>query len=400
MPLRLDFSVSMMKSLVQHHFQNTSWHFLPDLASQVIHQGIEIQQIPAPTFNEEARAKYVVEQFEQIGLKQIHIDSQYNAYGVLEGTQQHDACLMLTAHTDTVFPEETDLTIRETNSRIYGPGIGDNSIAVSALINLAKWLSTQPRTHDVWFVATTCEEGLGDLKGMKSAFETLKDNIELVINIEGLAFGHIYHAGIAVQRLHITAKAEGGHSWLHFGRPSAVHGILELGARITQLQIPTTPRTTYNIGMIEGGQAINSIATEASLWLDMRSEQRQSVHNLYEQVNEIIAQIERQNIGLLFTTQVVGNRPAGYLEPTHPLVVGAVETLKLLGITPGLENGSTDANIPLSAGVPAITVGITRGGNAHRLDEFIEIAPMQAGLQQLATLILATLDYQAQKHQV
>lgn len=390
----------MMKTFVQHHFQNISWHFLTEFATQVIEQAITIQQIPAPTFNEKARAKYIADQFAQIGLKQVHIDSQHNVYGVLTGTQKHDTSLMLTAHIDTVFPEETNLSIRETNTRIYGPGIGDNSVAVSALVNLAKWLSVREYAHDIWFVATTCEEGLGDLKGMRSAFQTLKEQIDLVINLEGLALGHIYHAGIAVQRLHITAKAEGGHSWLHFGRPSAVHGILELGTRITKIPIPTTPRTTYNIGMIEGGEVINAIAREASLWLDIRSEQHQNVLNFRERVNQIIAEIEGETTGLIFSTRIVGERPAGYLEPTHALVAGASEILKLLGMTPGLENGSTDANIPLSEGIPAITIGITRGGHAHRLDEFIEIAPVQVGLQQLIILVLATLDYQVQKYQV
>jgi len=315
---------------------------------------------------------------------------------LLIGADRQKPGIMVSAHTDTVFAMETDLTIRHEEGRIYGPGLGDNSMGVAGMLGMLKYLvdeGIQPPC-DIWFVATSGEEGLGDLNGMRAAFAKLQSRVGLVINLEGLAIGHVYNGGIAVHRLHITAKADGGHSWLHFGRPSAVHGIVQLGAKITRIQPPDNPRTTYNIGMIDGGQAINAIGTEASLWLDMRSEQQAALDILSEQVYGLIQQ--QTQPGLKFDTKVVGNRPAGSISKRHPLVEAAMETLSILGIVGNLQRGSTDGNIPLSAGCPTVTIGITRGANAHRLDEYIETEPVELGLKQLITLTIAASQYQAQ----
>jgi acetylornithine deacetylase/succinyl-diaminopimelate desuccinylase-like protein len=246
----------------------------------------------------------------------------------------------------------------------------------------------QTPARDIWFVATSGEEGLGDLGGMRAAYQRLQNNVTAVINIEGLAFGHIYHAGIAVRRLHIIARTEGGHSWLHFGRPSAIHGLVRLGAKIDSIVPPTNPRTTFNIGVIEGGQSVNSIASSAAMWLDMRSEERTSLEALEREVRNHITTTGGD--GLQFETEIVGDRPAGSLATDHPLVQGALAALACQGIRGTLETGSTDGNISLAAGCPTVTVGVTRGGNAHRLDEYIETAPIAQGMQQLFILTLAT----------
>ncbi|MGJ3239987.1 MAG: M20/M25/M40 family metallo-hydrolase [Anaerolineae bacterium] len=380
-------------------FRRTDWHTLADLADWVVEEGVRIQQIPAPTFAEDARAAYVAEQFNRLGLVQVEVDSAKNVYGLLKGTNRAVPALMVMAHTDTVFSMDTDLTTRDNHSIIYGPGLGDNSIGVSGLLGLVKWLQEThiPSPCDIWFVASSCEEGLGDLKGVRAAYERLSQQIGMVINLEGLAFGHVYHAGIAVHRLHITATAEGGHSWLHFGRPSAIHGIMQLGAQITALTPPDNPRTTYNIGMIDGGTAINAISTQASLWLDMRSEEQRTLNQLRDQVYALINQSHHS--GLKFDVEVVGSRPAGSVSSGHPLVQGALATLAHLGLRGSLETGSTDGNIPLAAGCPTVTIGITRGGNAHRLDEYIEIKPVEAGMKQLITLTLAAAQHQREDHE-
>jgi acetylornithine deacetylase/succinyl-diaminopimelate desuccinylase-like protein len=312
-----------------------------------------------------------------------------NVFGLLRGQDSGLPAVMVVAHIDTVFPQDTDLTIRRQGELIYGPGLGDNSIGMAALMAVASMLSlSQPAPkRGIWFVATTREEGLGDLGGMKAAFGTLRDRVGMVINVEGLAFGHVYHAGIAVRRLHVTASAPGGHSWLHFGRPSAAHGIVLLGAEIVSLKPPENPRTTYNIGMLEGGQSINSIATQAGLWLDLRSEQPQALEALEQQVRAKAAMLTGEE--LQFHLDVVGDRPAGKLEIDHPLVQGALAALELVGVRGSLETGSTDGNVSLAADCPTVTIGITRGGNAHRLDEYIETGPVAAGLKQLITLTLA-----------
>ena len=383
-----------MKPYIKTIYSQWNWQFLATLAHWITEEAIRIQQIPAPTFLEVARAKYVAKQFKNFGLEHVIIDDVENVYGCMVG-KTSEAAIMILAHTDTVFSIDTDLTVKRKNNIIYGPGLGDNSMGVAGLLGLLKVLREnqyQPDC-DIWFVANSCEEGLGDLRGAKAAFNKLQSKISAVINLEGLAFGHIYNAGIAVHRLHITAKADGGHSWLHFGRQSAIHSIMELGSQICALHIPKQPRTTFNIGMIDGGHAINAIATEASLWLDMRSVSPTTLERLRKDVYRLVN--KQQNDEIHLEVEVVGDRPAGSISNEHVLVQGALATLTELGIRGALEIGSTDGNVPLSHGCPTVTIGITRGGNAHRLDEYIEVQPIQSGMKQLIVLALSTASYYA-----
>ena len=255
-------------------------------------------QIPAPTFEEKSRADYVADEFRSLNLQDIQTDALHNVFGRLPGVNSGIPGIIVMAHTDTVFPAQTDLTINRHNGTIYGPGLGDNSIGVSGILGLVYWLQEQNITPacDLWIVATSREEGLGNLDGARLAYETLKEKISAVINVEGLAYGYIYHAGIAVRRLHITAKAEGGHSWLHYGKPSAINEIVQLAAKITEITPPENPRTTYNIGIIEGGHSINSIATEAGIWLDLRSEETSALIALENTVRALIEDSKSGNV--------------------------------------------------------------------------------------------------------
>ncbi len=292
--------------------------------------------------------------------------------------------VLVSAHTDTVFDAETRLATRHENGRIFGPGLGDNSLGVASLMALAELLHDQQLPADIWFVANSREEGMGNLDGIRAAYEKLASRIGTAIVIEGMAFGRVYHAGIAVRRLEITCRAAGGHSWLHFGQASAVHGLVRLAADITHLTVPVSPRTTYNIGVIEGGQSVNSIASKASLLLDMRSEAKSTLEALEAQVRTLID--NHRNTDLEFEVKVVGDRPAGELPLSHPLATLARDVLLYLGAQPVFEAGSTDANVLLAAGLPTVTIGITYGGNAHRLDEFIETTMIPQGLWQLILL--------------
>jgi acetylornithine deacetylase/succinyl-diaminopimelate desuccinylase-like protein len=362
--------------------QDFSHHVL-----QTITRAIAVQQIPAPTFAENVRATYVADQFRALGLVDVSIDEVFNVYGLLKGTGDGRA-LMISAHTDTVFPSETDLKIQHEGNLIYGAGLGDNSLGVAGLLFLTEFLQQESFDIpcDIWFVAPSREEGLGDLGGMKAAFKRLQPSLKAVINLEGMAFGFIYNGGIAVRRLHITTKAEGGHSWLQFGRPSAVHSLMAIGAKIGTIHPPNNPRTTYNIGVIEGGHSVNSIATDAGMWLDMRSESAEALSKLEAHVRQIVAHSVQD--GVQFAIEVVGDRPAGHISDDHPLVQMAQGALSLVGMTSSLETGSTDGNVPLAAGCPAVTIGLARGGNAHRLDEYIDPKPLADGLRQLVALTL------------
>ena len=381
-----------MRNQITRLDQSLAWHWLPDITRYAIEQSTRLQQIPAPTFAEKERAQYILREFQANHLYDVAIDDLYNVYGRLPGTDSTRPAIMVSAHSDTVFPANTDLSLRQDGSLIYGPGLGDNCFGLGGLLGLLAALTQQQITpqRDIWFVVTSREEGMGDLGGMKGAYQTLKDRIGGVVNLEGLAFGHVYHAGIAVRRLHITATTSGGHSWLHFGRPSAVHGILSLGSHILNLTPSQSPRTTFNVGMIDGGQGINVIATKASMWLDLRSEAPEALAQIEQQVRTFVSDLTTAE--LQYEIEVVGDRPAGRIADHHPLVQAALSALAQVGVDGVLETGSTDANIPLAYGCPAVTVGITRGGNAHRLDEFVETEPVSIGLKQLILLVLAAAE--------
>ena len=390
----LESCLDSMSMDVKSVVASWNWHSLADLTQWVVDEALRIQQIAAPTFHEKERALHVANRFRGLRLDDIDIDDLKNVFGRIAG-KRSDLAILVLAHTDTVFSADTDLRIQRCGNLIYGPGIGDNSVGVAAMLGTIKAIIESGHTPDcdLWFVADSCEEGLGDLRGAKAAYACLQTRVRAVINLEGLALGHVYNAGIAVHRLRISAKAEGGHSWLHHGRPSATHAVMELGHQITSLDVPASPRTTCNIGMIDGGHAINAIATEASLWLDMRSVCAHTLSDLRQRVCRLVEQ--NSDDGLQFVIETVGKRPSGSIADDHVLVIGALSALAEIGIMGTLETGSTDGNVPLSQGCPAVTIGITRGGNAHRLDEYIEVSPIRFGLKQLITLVLASARHYA-----
>lgn len=355
----------------------------------IVANTIAIQQIPAPTFEEAARAQVVAERFRRSGLDDVHIDAVHNVCGRWPGSDAHSPALLVSAHTDTVFPAYTDLTTRRDHNRLYGPGVGDNSLGVAALLTLLDIMHTH-ELHPpapIWFVANSREEGLGDLGGIRAVWDTLRAQLGAAVVLEGMALGRIYHSGIAVRRLHITCHAPGGHSWLHFGQPSAIHGLVNLGARIIARQPPRHPRTTYNIGLISGGHSVNSLATSADLYLDLRSESAAALAQLEQQVRDDLQAVQHET--LTFDVAIVGDRPAGHINPQHPLVQLAAATLEHIDYSATFETGSTDANVLLANGLPTVTVGITHGGQAHRLDEYIDIAQIGAGMWHVILLVLA-----------
>jgi tripeptide aminopeptidase len=214
------------------------------------------------------------------------------------------------------------------------------------------------------------------------------NSVRVTIIIEGMAYGHIYHQAIGVHRLRITATADGGHSWHDYGRPSAIHGLVKLADQITSLTLPQSPKTTLNIGQISGGTSVNTIANKASLELDLRSEDPEALTHLVDQVSALI---QDANVpGLTITDTITSQRPAGAISRDHPLIQLAANVLRDLGVEPVYEMGSTDANIPLSLGLPATVIGLCRGGNAHRPDEYIETALLDNGVKQLVNLVLGS----------
>jgi acetylornithine deacetylase/succinyl-diaminopimelate desuccinylase-like protein len=365
-----------------------------ELCPEIADLCVRIQQIPAPTGMEKERAAWVENYMRQLGLADVEQDSLYNVYGRIPGARSAPA-LLVSAHTDTVFPPDTDLTVKidKETGLIFGPGIGDNSTGVASLLTLARTLMELPKPPvDIWIVANTGEEGLGDLRGMRAVVDRLQDHIGAVIVLEGLGLERIVHRGLGVRRYRIHAKAPGGHSWGDFGSGSAIHSLVKLAADIVKIPVPESPRTTYNIGRIAGGTSVNTIAQQAQLELDMRCEDPEILLWLIQQVDQIVANHriahEQLRDGVEIQVEEIGNRPAGQISRDHPLAQATATILRQLGATdlPDFRVSSTDANVPLSRGIPAVCIGMTEGGDAHRLSEWMNPEPLARGMQQLLYL--------------
>lgn len=356
----------------------------------VLETAIAVQQVPAPTFDEAARSALVLDRFRGLGLYDVTCDELGNVYGCRPGRSQRPA-LLIAAHLDTVFPRETNLHVRYEGDRVYGPGLGDNSTGVAGLIHLAQAMQRHdlPNEGDIWFVGNVGEEGLGDLRGIRAAVTRLRSRIGAVIALEGCDFGTLHHQAIGVRRYKIEVTAPGGHSWGNFGTPSAIHALVRLAARITDLHVQRSPRTTFNIGVIEGGTSVNTIAETASLLLDMRSVSAPALADLVAHIDRLVAAAAAEHPDVQVAVKTVGDRPSGAIPRDHPLVQAAVTAYHSVGATVSYQQSSTDANIPLSLGIPAVCVGLTDGGNAHRHDEFIQPANLGRGLQALLLLALA-----------
>lgn len=366
--------------------------------SDILELAIAIQQIPAPTFEEATRALWVENRLRALGLVDVRQDEVHNVYARIAGKGAAPA-LVITAHTDTVFPASTDLTVTRdpANFRAAGPGIGDNSLGVAALLGLAEEFANRPQPCDLWFVANTGEEGLGDLRGMRIAFDHLQEwlgekGIGGSIVIEGMGLGRIVHEALGSRRYRIAVQAPGGHSWSSFGSASAVHVLVQLADRLSRLDVPASPRTSFNIGKIAGGTSVNTIAEQASLELDLRSVDTQALAKVISDVEAIVHRFQTpswKHKGVKVTLDVIGDRPVGEIAHDHPLVQLAEGALEAVGVVVESEDrrSSTDSNIPLSRGIPSVCVGVTRGGNAHRLDEWISTREIPQGMRHLEILV-------------
>ncbi len=361
---------------------------------EIVALAIAVQQVPAPTFAEQERANFIEAQFEEVGLVDVFQDELANVYGRIPGTDPLNPPVIVSAHSDTVFPAQTDLTIKRRGTQVCGPGIGDNSTGVAGIIAVAQMLRRNniQTPSDIWFVANVCEEGLGDLRGMRAVVERFGKHATYLV-VEGGLFGQISHQAIGVNRFRIEVTTPGGHSWGNFGRKSAIHELGQIIVEIDQLSVPSTPKTTFNIGVIEGGTSVNTIAQSASLLLDLRSEDAKILADLVNRVGEIVA-IANRRTDVSVTMEMIGNRPPGKMARDAILVRWAEMALRSVGRRHiNFIASSTDANIPLSLGYDAVCIGLTESSNAHRLDEYMDTTYFSDGLRQLLLLTLAASGY-------
>jgi tripeptide aminopeptidase len=357
-----------------------------ELIQQVVEMAVAIQQIPAPTLHERRRAEFLKERFLSEGLEDVEMDDLCNVFARLPGGGDKSP-LVLSAHTDTVFPEETDLTVTRKKDTVAGPGIGDNSLGVAGLFGLIWALRRQGISlpGDLWLAANTGEEGMGNLVGMTAVVDRFEDQPLAYIVLEGMALGQIYHHALDVKRYRISVKTKGGHSWVDYGKPSAVHILADLVHQITALTVPYSPRTSLNVGIISGGTSINTIAASAEMALDLRSENKTVLQTLSSQVEDLVKKANRK--GVEVKSRLVGQRPSGKISTSHALVRLTYQSLESIGLQPRYNTGSTDANLPLSRGLPAICIGISTGSGAHTLEEYINISPIKSGVTQLVKIV-------------
>jgi tripeptide aminopeptidase len=360
---------------------------VPDaLVKSTFDLACRLQQVPSPTFHEERKAVLVREYFSGLGLSDVELDAGGNVLARIPGHSSQKP-LVFSGHMDTVFPENFPLTLEIGEDRALGSGIGDNSLGLASLMMIPDLLQAAGLTprHDVWLAATTCEEGLGDLKGIRAVASRFGSQPSAYISIEGMGLGNILHRGLGVERYRVSVKTPGGHSWVDYGLPSAIHELSSLAAQLTTIRVPKKPRTTFNIGIIHGGTSINTIASQAWMEIDLRSENPRSLNDLSNRVRQIVESGHKKDVQI--TMEAIGLRPSGEIPPTHPLVGLVAKVLKEIGLDSVLDIASTEANLPLSLGFPAVTIGVTIGDHAHSVQEYILTDPIAQGLAQIIGII-------------
>ncbi|HEU5430438.1 MAG TPA: M20/M25/M40 family metallo-hydrolase [Thermomicrobiales bacterium] len=361
-----------------------------EAAPAVLAMTARIAAVAAPTGEEGARARFVATALDDAGLPAT-IDAIDDVVARLAGRESTAPPLLLAAHLDTVFVQGTPLPIRCEGDMMYGPGVGDNSVGIASVLAMPVILRAAGETPaaDVLLTGNVGEEGLGNLRGIRAVLDA-NPNVGAVVAVEGHNLGRVTHVAVGSRRYRIEATGPGGHSWGDWGRPSALHALARLINDLDSIPLPRIPKTTLNVGVIEGGISVNSIAPSASCLLDLRSVDAAALARLADRVERVVASHDRG--GVAFTATLLGERPAGVVPLDSPIVRRAAAILAALGIDASFDASSTDANVPIGRGIPAICVGLTTGGNVHREDEYIDTEPLVAGLTQLALLTLELAD--------
>lgn len=422
-----------MKHLLKYKEVQNALQFLKEDDDKTLQETLEMCQIPAPSYQEEKKAEYVLAKMKEAGLEDVHIDEVGNVLGTRKGTGNGPR-LMIAGHTDTVFPMETDLTLKKEGNRYSCPGIGDDTRAVAELLSIARALKAADvrGNGDIVFCANVCEEGLGDLRGSKYAFN--KQSYDGFISIDDKHTAGIIYQAVGSERYQVTFHGTGGHSYTGFGIPNPIHAMGRAIAKISDFQVPENPKVTFSVGVVNGGTSVNVIAAEASMLIDMRSVDAGALADLSAKFHQAIKDAVTEenarwgyknpdvaddktnleeigsgttiretcedagsdkNNGITVTIEQKGKRPAGIQEKDCPIVQAANAANEALGLeTIYIGAASTDANIPISLGIPAITVGFGgKGGGEHTIQEWYEQEESYKGPQRDLLLLLALSGY-------
>jgi tripeptide aminopeptidase len=364
---------------------------------RTIEDQIKICEVEAPPFQEAKRAELYAGLLREAGVKNVRIDAEGNVIGERPGAAARPN-VVLSAHLDTVFPRGTNVKVRRDGYVLRGAGIGDDCRGLADVLAVARALNkagvSTPGT--ITFVATVGEEGLGDLRGVKRLFnDTLKDKIDRFVSIDGEGLG-VTHIAIGSARFRVTFKGPGGHSFGSFGVVNPIHAMGRAMAGIADLQVPSSPRTTFNVGRVGGGTSINAISSESWMEVDLRSGDTAALRTLEKQFRQAVADAVAQenarwsSSALTATIEVVGMRPAGRLSSAAPIVQAAISVSKALNLPLSFSEGSTDANLPLSLGIPAVTIDAGgRGSGAHTGNETYDATDAWKGTQRAILLTVA-----------
>jgi|SRR6185312_6132202 len=363
-----------------------------------IEEQIRICEIPAPPFHEEARGRELERLFRQQGLQDVRIDRAGNVIGVRPGASAHPN-LLFEAHLDTVFPEGTDVKVKRNGNVLRAPGIGDDCRGLAVMLGVIQALNDAKvqTAGTITFAADTGEEGLGDLRGTKELFNgTVKGQIDKFVSVDGLGLS-IIAVGVGSYRYRATFKGPGGHSFGAFGMVNPIQAMGRAIAKIDGFEVPANPKTTFNVGRVGGGTSVNAIPYEAWMEVDLRSSDKSALETLNSQYKRAVEQsVDEENKRwkgrgvITVANEIVGYRPAGVTPADSPIVKTAIEVTRLFGSTGDLREGSTDANVPMSLGIPAITIGGGgRGTGAHALDESFDTTDSYLGTQRALMLAIA-----------
>jgi acetylornithine deacetylase/succinyl-diaminopimelate desuccinylase-like protein len=366
---------------------------------ETINEQVRLTEIPAPPFKETARGLELKRRFEQLGLKDVRVDKEGNVIGVRPGALPRPN-VVVGAHLDTVFPEETDVRVKRQGKLLIGPGIGDNGRGLAVMLSIIRALDEGgvKTTGTLTFVANVGEEGLGDLRGVKTLFnDTLKGQIDSFIAIEPGTANRITNGGVGSYRYRVAFKGPGGHSYGAFGMANPIHALGRAIAKIGELKVPQNPKTTFNVGRVNGGTSVNSIAFEAWFEVDLRSETMVALEALRDQFTAAVdAGVKEENIrwnnraAVSADMELVGFRPAGQTADDSAIVAIARASVVAMGGIPALDSGSTDSNLPMQLGIPALTLrggGTNRG--AHSLDETFDTTDAHLGPQTILLTVVA-----------
>ena len=392
--------------------------FLEEDDERTLQETLEMCQIPAPSYQEEKKAEYVFHKMQEAGLEDVHMDAVGNVLGTRKGVGNGPR-IVLAGHTDTVFPMETDLTLKQEGNRYSCPGIGDDTRAVAELLSIVRAMNAAGirGEGDLVFCANVCEEGLGDLRGTKHVFGVDGDALHQYdgfISIDDKNTSGIIYQAVGSERYLVTFHGTGGHSYTGFGIPSPIHAMGRAIAKLSDFQVPADPKTTFTVGVVNGGSSVNVIAEEASMLVDMRSLDADALAELSAKFHKAVEEaVEEENARwgleinasdrITVTFEQKGKRPAGIQEKQCQIVQAANAANQALGLeTLYIGAASTDANIPISLGIPAITVGWGgKGGGEHTIHEWYEHAESWKGPQRDLILLLALSGYQGiQKYQL